>query len=74
MRRFLSLTLTLLLLLAACAPAQPATSQAALSADEVARAVLAACGEDPEFQRDYRPYQSRPDWYACNDYELYLCI
>ena len=48
MRRILSLTLTLLLLLAACAPAQPATSQAALSADEVARAVLAACGEDPE--------------------------
>ena len=46
MRRILSLTLTLLLLLAACAPAQPATSQAALSADEVARAVLAACGED----------------------------
>lgn len=35
MRRILSLTLTLLLLLAACAPAQPATSQAALSADEV---------------------------------------
>lgn len=48
MRRILSLTLTLLLLLAACVPAQPATSQAALSADEVARAVLAACGEDPE--------------------------
>lgn len=48
MRRILSLSLTLLLLLAACAPAQPAISQAALSADEVARAVLAACGEDPE--------------------------
>lgn len=48
MRRILSLTLTLLLLLAACVPAQPAISQAALPADEVARAVLAACGEDPE--------------------------
>ena len=49
MRRALSLTLALLLLLAACTTAQPAaTSRAAPSADAVARAVLAACGEDPE--------------------------
>ncbi len=49
MRRALSLTLALLLLLSACSTAQPAaTSRAAPSADAVARAVLAACGEDPE--------------------------
>ena len=23
---------------------------------------------------DDRPYQGRPDRYACNDHELYLCI
>ena len=49
MSRALSLALSLLLLLSACASSQPAaTSQAAPSADAVARAVLAACGENPE--------------------------
>ena len=26
------------------------------------------------YQRDHRPYKSRSDRYACNSYELYLCI
>lgn len=59
MRRTVSLFLTALFLLSACAPAQPqAAARTAPSADTVALAVLAACGMD---QDQLRPLDTQLD-------------